>query len=98
MVKPRSKQSKNSTVVNDAEIEKLANNLADKPYGKPSLPSELIKDVQDEGMERITITLPASVRLRLEDLALVRKRAGENNKNVSAIIRESLEEFFEKTV
>ena len=95
MVKPRSKQTK-KIGASDSDIEMLASSLADKPYGRASLPSELSTVTQNESIERITISIPASLRLKLEDTALMRKRAGEKNKNVSAIIRESLEAFFLK--
>lgn len=96
MVKPRSKQAntQKKPEVDDLKIEALANAIADKPYGKVKLPSELSNNKpQNEAMERITITLPSNLRIVLEDLAITRKRAGNPNKNVSAIIREALDAY-----
>lgn len=99
MVKPRSKQksqaSKNleDTTAKDIEIEQLAESLADKPYGAPAMPSDISNSKSPEKLERVTITMPTSTRIQLEDMAMARRRAGEPNKSVSAIIREALESY-----
>ena len=98
MVKPRSKQKgqqekeQKAHKAQDDAIERLADKLADKPYGTEpveysSAPSP------DEILERVTITMPSSTREKLEDLARARRRAKEPNKSVSAIIREALDSY-----
>ena len=93
MVKPRSKQgSVKSDNVDDKKIEALANKLADKPYGQ-----EISEDEgRGEELERITITIPQQMRHRLEDIALKRKRAKQETRSVSALIREALEHYLQK--
>ena len=81
MVKPRSKQN------NNKKVEDVINSLADKPYGQD------IDSVKEDKMERITITLPTSIRDKLDDIALDRKRKNLDNKNVSSIIREALDQY-----
>ena len=65
-------------------IEKLADELADKPYGEP-------KEYHSEALMRTTITLPSSLLFKLEDLAKSNKRARKDLKSVSAIIRHYIE-------
>lgn len=60
----------------DKTIEDLANELADKPYGQ-----------KHNALVRTTITLPATVLFKLEDIARVNKREKDKLKSVSAIIR-----------
>ena len=93
MVKPRSKQGGvKPDNVDDKKIEALANKLADKPYGK-----EISEDEsRREELERITITIPQHMRHRLEDIALKRKRAKQETRSVSALIREALEHYLQK--
>jgi len=57
-------------------IETLANELADRPYGQK-------QDIQ----VRTSISLPASVLQKLEDIARENKRSKNSLKSVSAIIR-----------
>ena len=67
-------------------IENLADELADKPYGKNnSLDNKII---------RTTITLPAYMLHKLEDIALKNKRETKELKSVSAIIRSSITKYF----
>jgi hypothetical protein len=65
-------------------IEKLANELADKPYG-----SKLIEMSND--LSRTTISLPSSILFKLEDMAKINKREKKPLKSVSAIIRSYIE-------
>lgn len=74
------KKRTHSTNVDKTEIEKLANELADKPYGQK--PVTIV---------RTTISLPESVLSKLEDLARSNKRKKEELKSVSAIIRYCIE-------
>lgn len=64
-------------------IENLANELADRPYGKID---------QDNTITRTTITLPTSVFFQLEDMAKLNKRKKDNLRSVSAIIRNCIKE------
>lgn len=52
-----------SNIIDTKAIENLANELADKPYGQTQ-----------DSLARTTITLPASVLLKLEDMARDNKR------------------------
>jgi len=65
-------------------IEKLADELADKPYG-----GEVI-EVGDD-LSRTTISLPTSILFKLEDMAKINKREKKPLKSVSAIIRYYIE-------
>jgi hypothetical protein len=62
----------------DNPIENLANELADKPYGQKQ---------NYENIVRTTITLPASVLFKLEDIARSNKREKDSLKSVSAVVR-----------
>lgn len=64
---------------NTDAIENLANELADKPYGQESIKKDIIK--------RITITLPESTLIALEDIAIMNKRQSKTPSTVSALIR-----------
>ncbi|MED5659004.1 CopG family transcriptional regulator, partial [Enterobacter hormaechei] len=68
----------------------LAQRLADKPYGAPEKP-------EPEKQCRTTISLGESMLVKVEDIALRNKRNGKDPKNVSAIVREALELYFQKT-
>jgi len=67
------------TVIDKKAIENLANELADKPYGQTY-----------DTLARTTITLPASILLKLEDIARENKRRKNNLKSVSAIVRDCI--------
>jgi hypothetical protein len=68
-----------SNVIDKKAIESLANELADKPYGQDY-----------DTLARTTITLPASVLLKLEDIARDNKRKKNSLKSVSAIVRDCI--------
>ena len=68
-----------SNVIDKKAIESLANELADKPYGQAY-----------DTLARTTITLPASVLLKLEDIARDNKRKKNSLKSVSAIVRDCI--------
>ena len=78
------KQRNQRPTVPDKEISKLADELADKPYGDDKKPD-------DDPLIRTSITLPRSMLTRLEDQALHNKRSGSELKSVSAIIRDAVE-------
>lgn len=65
--------------IDKTDIDNLANELADKPYGQ-----------RYDTIVRTSISLPSSVLFKLEDLALTNKRKGENLRSVSAIIRDCI--------
>jgi hypothetical protein len=69
-----------------AQIETLANELADKPYDKNKL--------SEDKLVRTTISLPSSLLYKLEDMALKNKRENKNPRSVSAIIRYFIEDKF----
>lgn len=99
MVKPRSKQAAQQKAnIDDTAIEALAKKLADKPYGETVQEDSSNKNesVDEQGMERITISLPQNMRYLLEDTAMERKRAKEPSRSVSAITRDALEDYFKK--
>ncbi len=67
------------------EIEQIANELADKPYGE--------KMSQKDELVRTTITIPSSLLFTLEDIARNNKRKNGELKSVSAIVRYSIERY-----
>ena len=69
------------------EAEKLANEIADKPYGQSQ------NEIEDE-MTTTSFALPKTVLYALEDIAQKNKRAGIEPKNVSALIREAIIEKY----
>jgi len=98
MVKPRSKQAttnQKKDIDLDA-VEKLADKMADKPYGKAI--SENASDTPDSHveLERITISIPQVMSYTLDDIARERKRNKLPNRTVSAIVREALELYLDK--
>lgn len=90
MVKKPSQQATTRTGVTAEQAEALAQRLADKPYGAPEKP-------EPEKQCRTTISLGESMLMKVEDIALRNKRNGKDPKNVSAIVREALELYFQKT-
>lgn len=71
------------------EAEKLANEIADKPYGKA--PEE-----SNDEMTTTSFALPKVVLYELEDIAQKNKRTGIEPKNVSALIRDAIIEKYIK--
>ncbi|MBT6455732.1 MAG: hypothetical protein HOK37_09355 [Gammaproteobacteria bacterium] len=67
-------------------VDKLANELADKPYGEKP-------ERKDEQIVRTSLSLPASMQGALEDLAIKNKRSGRELRTVSAIVREAVDEY-----
>jgi len=66
-------------------VEKLANELADKPYGEEA--------IEEERLVRTSLSLPASMHEALEDMAIKNKRAGHDLRTVSAIVREAIDRY-----
>ena len=69
----------------DKAVEKLAKELADKPYGSKSEP--------EERLVRTSLSLPASMHETLEDMAIRNKRAGSDGRTVSAIVRAAITQY-----
>jgi len=88
MVKPKSQSAAGRQYQPQLDqIEKLANDLADKPYGQAK---EKVTDPEKKA-QAIGISLPPSMIEKLQDAALKNKRSGGGQKTVSGIIRELLE-------
>lgn len=87
MVKPKSQQSAKKRP-DPAAIDEFVNSMADKPYGAAP-----VKPAEKEEITSISITLPVSMRDELDMLALKRKREKAENRTVSAIVREALEQY-----
>lgn len=86
MPKPPSKTASGSHAKATAEqAEKLAQQLADKPYGS-------VKEAPTEAKaQNVSISLPPAMIERLQDAALANKRGAGDLKTVSAIVRDALE-------
>lgn len=68
------------TNIDKIDVENLAKELADKPYGQ-----------KYDNIIRTTISLPASILFKLEDMAITNKRNKNNLRSVSAIVRNCIE-------
>lgn len=84
MPKPASKTAAARTTATPAQAEKLAQQLADKPYGG-------VKESPEAKAQAVSISLPPAMIERLQDAALANKRGGGDLKTVSAIVRDALE-------
>ena len=76
-------------VVDGDAADRLADQLADKPYG-----SEILNQVRSAPVTKarsLSISLPPSVIDQLEDQVRENKRSGEGAKTISGILREMLE-------
>lgn len=92
-IKPRSQTAvaaEQKHTPNPVEIERLANALADKPYGQHAQVNEK-KMAESKKAKPIAISLPPALIERLQDQALANKRSGAELKTVSAIVRDALE-------
>lgn len=93
MPKPRSATAVAKKQVSLEDIEALASELVDKPYGgtaeKKTAAVPTVKTLAKA--KPVTISLPPGLIERLEDKALSNKRSGEGPKTVSAIVRAALE-------
>ena len=65
--------------VTSEQIENLAIELADKPYGE-----------KNNKLTRTTISLPENILLFIEDMAIKNKRSKKPLKSVSAIVRDCI--------
>lgn len=83
MPKPPSQTAAARHTATPAQVEKLAQQLADKPYGS-------VKDVEKKA-QNLSISLPPAMIEKLQDAALANKRGAGDLKTVSAIVRDALE-------
>ncbi|UAN54715.1 hypothetical protein KGP26_30130 (plasmid) [Serratia sp. JSRIV002] len=84
----------------EAEVEALAQRLADRPYGQENEAAGVAQVEpahQDEQMGRTTISWPLSLQRRVEDVALANKRSGNGPKSTSALMREAMEQYLDKS-
>ena len=84
MPKPPSKTASGSQKAAAEQAAKLADSLADKPYGG-------VKPVAEAKAQNVSISLPPSLIIKLQDSAMSNKRSGSDLKTVSAIIKDALE-------
>lgn len=94
MPKPRSMTAAAKKQVSAADVEALARELVDKPYGEPAEKKTAPKSETSKVTAKakpVTISLPPGLIEKLEDTAIRNKRRGEGPKTVSAIVREALE-------
>ena len=95
--------------VTPEEAEKLANELADRPYNTTNTPvveeadTAVVAQVavaekeEAEELARTTISLPRSMLEEVEDLAISRKRSkSKKGRTSSAIVREALQMYLKK--
>lgn len=90
-IKPRSQKAGEKKTPNPADIERLAQSLADKPYGEQASSPSQVKMPDSEKAKPIAISLPPSLIEKIQDQAVANKRAGLDLKTVSAIVRDALE-------
>jgi len=87
MVKKRSETAA-AHQVSDAEANKIADRIADKPYGK----QKEISAKDEQKAQNISVSLPPALIAKLQDAALANKRSGGDHRTVSAIIKAALEQ------
>lgn len=86
-LKPRAAK----TTATDEQIEKLAENMADKPYGA-DVPA---KPKKEKNVTR-SILLPESLDAAITRAAAMNKFKGEGPTSISALAREVFEEYLAK--
>lgn len=86
-VKKSSETAIKKSTVSQEDSERLASELADKPYdSKPQ-----VRAVDKRKAVPISVSLPPSIIEQIEDVVRDNKRGGKPNRTVSAIIRSALE-------
>lgn len=65
----------------EKKAEEFINNMADKPYG------------ENERVERITISLDGKLYDKIENIVRTRRKNKEENRTVSAFMREAIESY-----
>jgi hypothetical protein len=84
MPKPPSKTASGQKIATAEQAGKLADQIADKPYGG-------VKAVAEPKAQNISISLPPALIVKLQDAAITNKRGSGDLKTVSAIIKDALE-------
>ena len=75
--------------IDNESISALADKLSERPYGEEKVESH-------DSLVRTTVSINASMLIRVEDYAKSNKRAKSDLKSVSAIVRKALDEYCEK--
>jgi hypothetical protein len=65
----------------EKDEEAFVSSMADKPYGV------------DDSIHRLTISMKTSLYERLDDIVRKRKRSKQDNRTMSALIVEALEDY-----
>jgi len=86
-VKKSSETANKRATVSQEDSERLARELADKPYD--SQPQ--IKNVDNRKAVPVSVSLPPSILEQLEDAVRANKRSGKPLRTVSAIVKNALE-------
>lgn len=89
MAKPPSQRAGLSAAVDPVAAAKLADELADKPFGK-ARPQEPEKPAP-ERFVKLSVSLPEAMAQAIQKAVYEAKRDGTGHKTNSAIIREALE-------
>lgn len=84
----KNRSQRAADAVTEDLADRLASQLADKPYGDEKRQEEPL-----EKLARTSISLPEALLRQCEDTALSNKRNGIEPKNVSALIRAALEKY-----
>lgn len=83
MPKPPSKTASGQKGATPEQADKLADAIADKPYGG-------VKPAPEAKAQNVSISLPPALIVKLQDAAMANKRSGSDLKTVSAIIKDAL--------
>ena len=86
MLKPKSRTAAARNKTTLAKAEQLTDSLSDKFYGSTSTESKLT---------RLTISLPLSLFDELEEASRKKRRRGEKNWSMSAMVREAVRDFLD---
>ena len=76
---------RNTDILDTSAAEKFINEMVDKPYGI------------NERIERITISIDGGLYDKLDDIVRSRKRQKQENRTISALLREAVEFYLSNT-
>lgn len=91
MPKPPSQRAGLTERVDPDAAERLANELADKPFGQAKQPTAETQAAAADRFVKLSISLPESMAQKIQKAVYENKMAGKGHKTNSAIIREALE-------
>ena len=91
MPKPKSKTASSKNKATPDAAARLADTLSDKPYG--SAPDESGKA---EKQTRLTVSMPDPLFCEIEDLSRLRKRNGDSDWSMSAMVREAMRAYLDQ--